>query len=110
MSFDLELFEQRRQKLQQIEALGHPAYPHRFDYTHTLEQIAAAYSEKTAEELTSEKPSVRICGRLQSIRGHGKAGFADLVQGGQRLQIYVRKDALGDNGFALYRLLDLGTW
>ena len=108
MSFDLELLEQRRQKLRQIEALGHPAYPHRFDYTHTLEQIAAAYSEKTAEELTSEKPAVRVCGRMQSIRGHGKAGFADLVQGGHRLQIYVRKDSLGDSGFALYRLLDMG--
>jgi lysyl-tRNA synthetase class 2 len=43
-----------------------------------------------------------------AIRAQGKAGFATLQQGGQRLQIYVRKDAVGDEGFALYKLLDMG--
>ncbi len=43
-----------------------------------------------------------------AIRAQGKAGFATLQQGGQRLQIYVRKDAVGDDGFALYKLLDMG--
>jgi lysyl-tRNA synthetase class 2 len=43
-----------------------------------------------------------------AIRAQGKAGFATLQQGGQRLQIYVRLDAVGDAGFALYKLLDLG--
>ena len=38
----------------------------------------------------------------------GKAGFAHLQQGGQRLQIYVKKDAVGEKGFRLYKLLDLG--
>ena len=108
MSFESELLEQRREKLKQIEALGYPAYPHQFVYSHTLEQAAAIFSSKTAEELAQEKPSVRVCGRLQSIRGHGKAGFADLTQGGQRLQIYIRKDAVGEGAFQLYQLLDLG--
>ena len=43
-----------------------------------------------------------------AIRAQGKAGFATLQQGGERLQIYVRLDAVGENGFALYKLLDLG--
>ena len=43
-----------------------------------------------------------------AIRVQGKAGFAQLQQGGQRLQIYVRKDDVGENVFALYKLLDLG--
>ena len=43
-----------------------------------------------------------------AIRAQGKAGFATLQQGGQRLQIYVRLDAVGEQGFALYKLLDLG--
>ena len=43
-----------------------------------------------------------------AIRVQGKAGFAQLQQGGQRFQIYVRKDDVGENTFALYKLLDLG--
>ena len=108
MSFEQELFEQRRAKLHEIEALGYPAYPHQYHYTHTLEEIHAEFFSKVAEELIQEKPSVRVCGRLQAIRGHGKAGFGDLNQGGHRLQVYIRKDAVGDQAFALYQLLDLG--
>ena len=114
MSFEQELIEQRREKLRRIEALGYPAYPHRFDSTHTVEQIVAEYSSKSAEELAESKPpgvqNIRICGRLTALRGHGKAGFADVTQTGTRLQIYVRKDAVGDRGFELYQLLDLGDW
>jgi lysyl-tRNA synthetase class 2 len=43
-----------------------------------------------------------------AIRAQGKAGFATLQQGGERLQIYVRLDAVGEQGFALYKLLDMG--
>src|SRR5260370_38655959 len=43
-----------------------------------------------------------------AIRLMGKAGFAHLQQDGQRLQIYVKKDAVGEKGFELYKLLDLG--
>src|SRR5438046_1137728 len=87
VSFEQELLEQRRAKLEKIKSLGFAAYPHQFAFSHTLEQVADAFSSKTAEELAQEKPSVRVCGRLQAIRGHGKAGFADLTQGGHRLQV-----------------------
>ena len=43
-----------------------------------------------------------------AIRVQGKAGFAQLQQSGQRMQLYVRKDDVGEEGFALYKLLDLG--
>ena len=52
--------------------------------------------------------TVAVAGRIMAIRAQGKAGFATLQQGGQRLQIYVRLDAVGEQGFALYKLLDLG--
>jgi len=110
VSFEDELIEQRREKLRRIEALGYAAYPHRFDSTHTVERIVAEYSSKSAEELAQTKPSVRVCGRLTALRGHGKAGFADVTQTSTRLQIYVRKDAVGDRAFELYQLLDLGDW
>jgi lysyl-tRNA synthetase class 2 len=61
-----------------------------------------------AEALEASRVTVSVAGRIMAIRAQGKAGFATLQQGGQRLQIYVRKDAVGDEGFALYKLLDLG--
>ena len=106
--FERGLYELRQQKLSQIEALGHPAYPNHFTVTHTLAAIRAAFDGQTGEQLEASRVEVKVAGRLMAIRGQGKAGFAHLQQEGERLQIYVRKDAVGDNNFSLYQLLDLG--
>ena len=103
-----KIYELRREKLKQIEALGQQAYPRKFDFTHTIPQILADYSGKTAEQLENPRVTVRVAGRIMAIRLMGKAGFAHVQQGGQRLQIYVKKDAVGEEGFELYKLLDLG--
>ena len=108
MAFDESVYEQRRQKLKQIEALGQIAYRSKYEFTHTIPQILAEYSGKTAEELESGRVNVRIAGRIMAIRLMGKAGFSHLQQGGERLQIYVKKDAVGEKGFELFKLLDLG--
>jgi lysyl-tRNA synthetase class 2 len=71
-------------------------------------QILAEYSGKTGEQLEAARVHVRVAGRIMAIRLMGKAGFAHLQQDGQRLQIYVKKDAVGEKGFDLYKLLDLG--
>jgi lysyl-tRNA synthetase class 2 len=94
--------------LKQIEALGQLTYRTKYEFTHTIEQILAQYSDKTAEELEHPRVNLRVAGRIMAIRLMGKAGFAHLQQGGKRLQIYVKKDAVGDQGFELYKLLDLG--
>ncbi len=106
--FERNLFALRQEKLKQIEALGQPAYPNHFAASHTIPQVWEKYRDATAEQLDAERPAVAIAGRLMAIRGQGKAGFAHLQQNGQRLQIYVRKDAVGDDAFAIYKLLDLG--
>ncbi|HYL91602.1 MAG TPA: lysine--tRNA ligase [Alphaproteobacteria bacterium] len=108
MSFEQEVYKLRQQKLGEIEALGQPAYPHKFAATHTVPEILAAYTDKTAEQLESPRVAVKISGRIISYRLQGKAGFAHLQQSGQRLQIYVKLDFVGEKGFALYKLLDLG--
>src|SRR6202051_3385347 len=51
---------------------------------------------------------VRTAGRLMTLRHMGKAGFAHLQQSGERLQIYVKKDAVGERDFQLFKLLDIG--
>jgi lysyl-tRNA synthetase class 2 len=110
VSLEDKIYELRQEKLKQIEALGQPAYPHKFDFTHTVPQILADYSAKTGEELEANRVQVRVAGRLMSIRGQGKAGFAHLQQEGARLQVYVKLDFVGEKGFALYKLLDLGDF
>jgi len=108
LSLDEDIYEIRREKLKKIEALGQPAYPHKFNFSHTVSQILAAYSGETGEELEATRVNVRVAGRIMAIRLMGKAGFAHLQQDGQRLQFYVKKDAVGDAGFELWKLLDLG--
>ncbi len=108
MALDENIYRLRLEKLKQIEALGQTAYPTQFQFTHTIPTILAEYSQKTGEELEASRVSVKIAGRIMAIRLMGKAGFAHLQQGGERLQIYVKKDAVGEPGFELYKLLDLG--
>jgi lysyl-tRNA synthetase, class II len=108
LALDDKIYELRREKLKQIEALGQPSYPTHYAFTHTVPQVLDGFSAKTAEELEQTRVPVRVAGRIMAIRLMGKAGFAHLQQDGKRLQIYVKKDAVGEKGFELYKLLDLG--
>ncbi|MGA2369129.1 MAG: lysine--tRNA ligase [Candidatus Korobacteraceae bacterium] len=110
MALDQKIYELRKDKLKQIEALGQQAYPYRYETTHLIPQIVEEFSPKTAEELESPRVNVSVAGRLMSIRVQGKAGFAHLQQGSNRLQIYVRLDSVGEQGFQLYKLLDIGDY
>lgn len=106
--FERNLFDLRKQKLAEIEKLGQAAYPNQFPATHTIPAVREKWDSATAEELETVRVTVAVAGRIMAIRAQGKAGFATLQQQGQRLQIYVRLDAVGEQGFALYKLLDLG--
>jgi lysyl-tRNA synthetase, class II len=108
LSLDENIYEIRREKLKKIEALGHPAYPRKYEFSHTVAQVLAEYSTKTTDELEASRVIVRVAGRIMAIRLMGKAGFAHLQQDGKRLQIYVKKDAIGEAGYELWKLLDLG--
>jgi lysyl-tRNA synthetase, class II len=110
VSFEENTYQLRQQKLREIEALGQKAYPYGFAATHAVPEILSGYSEKTKEELESAHVNVKVAGRIISLRLQGKAGFAHLQQGGKRLQIYVKLDFVGEKGFALYKLLDLGDY
>jgi len=106
--FERSLFELRKTKLEEIEKLGQAAYPNQFPASHTIPEVRAKWDQVQAEDLEANRITVSIAGRIMAIRAQGKAGFATLQQGGQRLQIYVRLDAVGEQGFALYKLLDMG--
>jgi lysyl-tRNA synthetase class 2 len=108
LSLEDDLLRQRHERLEQIRQLGFEPYGHAFDYTHTLPQILSEFSSKSAEELTGQQVNVRVAGRILTIRRMGKAGFLHLLQNGEKLQIYVRKDAVSEKAYALYELLDIG--
>jgi len=108
LAFDEHIYQLRREKLKAIEALGQLTYRSKYEFTHTIEQILRDYTSGSAEELEQSRVTVRVAGRIMAIRLMGKAGFAHLQQGGQKLQIYVKRDAVGEKGFELYKLLDLG--
>jgi len=108
LALDEKIYEQRREKLKQIEALGQRAYPTKYEFTHTIPDILKHYSQTSGEDLEKSRVNVRVAGRIMAIRLMGKAGFAHLQQAGEKLQIYVKRDAVGEKGFELYKLLDLG--
>ncbi len=99
------LIEQRVQKLDAIRDLGIEPYPYRFERTHCSVDIVADF-----DELSASEDQVRMAGRLVVTRGHGKAAFADLRDAKGRFQIYVRLDEVGDDAFALWKLLDIGDF
>ena len=118
--FEEKLFALRQEKLRQIGELGvqqglSPAeatYPNSYATTVTIPELRARYIDgdtpATAEQLEATRVEAAIAGRVMQIRVQGKAGFAQVQQGGVRLQIYVRKDDVGEAQFAIYKLLDLG--
>jgi len=108
LSVEQELFDQRFSRIREIEALGYRPYGQRFEASVTIPEILAGYTPKTAEELEADKPRVRIAGRIMTVRRMGKAGFMHLQQSGERLQVYIKKDAINETEFQLYQLLDLG--
>ncbi len=101
-------FEQRLKKLRQIQELGHDPFPREFRWTHRPAELVQAHSQSSAKELEDTKVQVRVPGRIVSLRLMGKAGFAHLLGDGVRIQMYVKKDVVGEKGFELFHLLDLG--
>jgi len=99
------LIEQRLKKLEAIRELGHEPYPYRFQPTHSTSELREVF-----EQFSADETSVSIAGRLMVTRGHGKAAFADIRDGEGRFQIYVKLDVVGEEAFALWKLLDIGDF
>ena len=101
---------ERLQRAKALRARGINPYPNRYDRTHGLAEITAAYEGRTLEELEALSLSVRIAGRVMTQRGHGKASFLTLSDGDGRLQVYVRQDEVGDEAYGLLALVDRGDF
>jgi lysyl-tRNA synthetase class 2 len=100
----------RLAKARALRALGVPAYPARFERSDRLGEIVARFGDKSADELSALAADVRVAGRVLTKRGHGKACFATLSDGESRLQVYVRSDEVGERGYRVLELVDLGDF
>lgn len=100
-----QLEKVRLEKLQKIRDLGVDPFPYKYDPTHTVPQLL-----EQGDSLLEQETEICVAGRLMAVRGQGKAIFGHLQNNQQRIQIYVRKDAVGEENFELFKLSDIGDY
>ena len=101
---------QRRANFEELQRLGIAPYPHVFPRTDTVSDLVDAHSAKTGAELDATKIETTTAGRILAIRSFGKANFLVIADGRSKIQVYIRKDALSERDFALFKLLDFGDF
>ena len=100
------VIDDRIRKLEQLRERGVEPFADSYAVTHSSAQAR----ELLAGGKTEDATVVRVAGRLVSMRGHGKTTFAHLSDRAGKIQLYFRKDELGDDAFATLNLLDTGDW
>ena len=98
----------RRQKMEELKAMGIDPFGHAYERTHKSGQIREEFGELTKEELEEKNVTVKIAGRIMTKRRQGKAGFMHIQDLDGKIQIYVRKDVLGDDAYEVFKKSDLG--
>lgn len=98
------------QELQRVETLnnlrerGINPYPTSFDKTHSASEIIAGFSEETSEKYQD----VAVAGRVMASRRMGKASFGHIMDGSGKIQVYFRKDDVGEDVYEMVKHLDIG--
>lgn len=108
-----ELNEQRQQRIKKLESLreaGVAPYGTRFDVKDRAGDVIRLHGQKTKDMLERERITCTIAGRIVALRRFGKAAFAVLQDGSDRLQAYLKKDLLSPQAYAVTEQLDLGDW
>lgn len=96
-----EIMKFRMEKLNSLREAGVDPYPHNFEPTHHSREIHEDYSKYEGETVT-------VAGRIMSMRKMGKASFFNVQDGVGRIQIYIKKDEVGEDSYAHFKLLDIG--
>jgi len=100
----------RSEKMEALREEGIDPFGKRFDRTHNSAELHEQYDNHTKEELSEMNTEVSVAGRMMTKRGKGKAGFAHLQDREGQIQIYVRKDQVGDEAYELFKHADLGDF
>ncbi len=102
-----ELIEQRRAKLAALRVAGQ-AYPNDFRRNTVAADIHAKHQDADAEALNLARPAVLVAGRMMTRRIMGKASFINLKDMSGTVQIYVKRDDLGEDTYDAFKHWDLG--
>ena len=108
-----EANEQRQQRIKKLDLLreaGVAPYGTRFDAKDRAGDLIRLHGQKTKETLEQERIPCTIAGRIVALRRFGKAAFAVLQDGSERLQTYLKKDLLSSQAYTVTEQLDLGDW
>lgn len=103
-----EHMQVRRDKLADYMEKGLDPFGGKFERTHLAEELVGKYDQFSKEELEDITDEVTIAGRLMTKRGKGKAGFAHIQDLSGQIQLYVRKDAIGEEAYEVFKSADLG--
>jgi lysyl-tRNA synthetase, class II len=95
--------EARRDKLEALGGLGVQPFAYRYDRSHTAAEALAAYDEAAGDD----GAQVAVAGRIGAWRPKGKVVFGHLEDASGRIQVYLRRDAVGEAAWSLIELLDL---
>ena len=98
----------RREKLEFLKERGIDPFGQRFDVTHFSSQIKTEYAGKTHEELEEMNVEVKVAGRVMTKRRKGKVCFMHIQDRDGQIQIYVRKDLVGDDDYEVLTKGDIG--
>ena len=100
----------RREKMIALAEQGIDPFGKRFERTADSAQLKEKYSDKTKEELHELAETATIAGRLMTKRGKGKVGFAHIQDREGQIQIYVRKDTVGEENYQIFKKADIGDF
>lgn len=100
----------RREKMEKLQAEGLDPFGGRFERTHNSAELHELFDARTKEELNDLGLSASVAGRMMTKRVKGKAGFAHLKDREGRIQIYVRKDEVGEEAYQIFKHSDLGDF
>lgn len=100
----------RREKLDTLRERNVNPFGGRFERTHLSNELHEAYDEFTKEEIAEKEDTATVAGRIMTKRGKGKVGFAHLQDRKGQIQIYVRKDTVGEEDYETFKNADLGDF
>lgn len=100
----------RREKMENLREEGIDPFGARFERTTNSKELHETYDENTKEELLEKQLTASVAGRMMTKRGKGKVGFAHLQDREGQIQIYVRKDEVGEGSYAIFKKGDLGDF
>jgi lysyl-tRNA synthetase class 2 len=105
---DNDLLKIRRDKIEALAASGVELYPNDAKVTHLSGQIHDACGQMDNDTLEKVTERFAVAGRIMAIRNFGKGAFASLQDRKGRIQMFIRKDKVGDDVFALFKTIDVG--